>query len=1001
MNGKFIVTLMVSFLLLQGIGEVSGQQKQNIITIKSVVKDENGNPIPNVDIYGKEGANRVQSDINGGFTINVTTGSKLLIESEGYNKTILSTSNFPETIILSKSSYLMGEDDVVNIAFGKIKKNESIGSFSVLNTNKILKADNEQDVTNAIKGNVLGLMNNPILRGKGEPLVVVNGIARSLASVIMEEVEQITVLKDANASLLYGSQAKNGVILITTKKGLPFKRKINFSLEQGFSTPIALPNYLGSADYMKLYNEALTNDGLSPAYSEDIISKYASGENIYRYPNTNYYSNEFLKSSKPITTFISEFSGGNETTQYYANFGWVSSGSLYKLGEGQNANVNRLNARANVDIKINDYIKSNIDAVVVFDIDKDVNGNFWEYSSTLHPNFFSPLIPISMIEDKESIEAAKLIEGKYILGGTSQYMNNVYGNMYQGGYNQNIKRTVQINNGIDVDLRKITKGLTFKTYFSFDLYNSFSQSVVNKYAVYNPTWDTDNQDKITGLKKFNEDEAKGVQTLSNADYTRNVGAYATFNYDRTFNTKHNITGTLLGYFNSTHLSYVVVDDKHAHLGLRGTYNYDKKYFVDLSTAYVHSVKFANGNRNALSPSIGLAWVMSEEDFIKNNDFIDYLKLKVSAGIINTDVDINNQSNPDHYMYQSTFLTNGKYKWGDGQREGSAVIVNRYNNQNLTFEKVEDVNFGIEGSFFDNMLSVDANAFYSKNSGKVIQRVTYPAYLSTYIPFENFNADSYTGAELGLNLNKKMGDFSFNIGANLLYTVSNVDKKDEIWQSDYQYRQGRSVYSIFGLESIGFFNDDADIQNSPTQMFGTVRPGDIKYKDQNNDEIIDQNDEIEIGDFLPDFSYGIHLNFKYKNLNIFVLGNGQNGSNDIYNNDYFWVDGNDKYSDIVLNRWTPETSQSATYPRLSSKSNANNYRNSTFWIYNNNFFSINRIQLTYDLPKVIIPKIGIKDLSIYVRGSNLFMLTKDAEQKQIKIGEEPMYRSFSGGLKVIF
>lgn len=1000
MNDKYIIVLIASFLLLLNTGEIFGQKDIKYITIKSVVIDGNGNPIPNAKISGKEGAIQVQTNTNGEFTIAVPEKSELLIEAEEFNKTLISVNNVTKQVTLTKSPYLMGEDDVINIAFNQIKTKEEVGSLSVLNPERIIIKDNIQDVGTLLNGRISGLMSNSMLRGKGEPLVVINGIPRSLNSVMAEEIDQITVLKDVNASMLYGSQAKNGVILITTKRGDPYKRKINFAVEQGYSTPIALPKYLGSADYMKLYNEALTNDGLPEIYKD--IAKYESGENNYRYPNTNYFSNEFLKAGKPSTSFVSEFSGGNKTTQYYANFGWINSGSLYKLGDRNNSSTNRLNARANVDVQINDFIKSNIDAVVIFDINKNPNGNFWEYSNTLHPNDFSLLLPVSMIEDKTSIETAKLIGGKYILGGTSQYMNNVYGNMYLGGYAQNIQRTIQVNNGIDIDLRKITQGLSFKTYISFDVYNSFIQSVNNEYAVYMPTWSTENSNSISSLQKINEDTPMNYQNLSDADFKRTLGTYAMLNYDRTFNSKHSFTGTILAYYNTSHSNYVVVDDKYSHIGLRGTYDYAKKYFIDFSSAYVHSTKLSKGNRDAFSPSIGVSWILSEENFMRNIPQINYLKIKLSAGILNTDIDITNPDGADnYYMYDNTFIYNGRYYWGDGLRSNGAVLSSRQSNPDLTFEKMKDMNLGVDAILFNNMLGVDANIFYSQNSGKVIQRVTYPAYLSTYIPFENYNANSYSGAELGINLNKSIGKFAFNIGANILYATTNIDKRDEVWNNKYLYRQGKPVNSIFGLEDVGFFSDESDINNSPVQAFGEVKPGDIKYKDQNNDNVIDQNDEIMIGNWIPDFSYGIHCNLKYRNINLFILGNGQTGGNGMYDNNYFWVDANDKYSEEVLNRWTPATALTAIYPRLTSKSNSNNYRSSTFWLYENNFFSINRIQLTYDFPIKKVQNTIIKGLSIYLRGSNLLMVAKDAEKRQINIGTEPAYRNYAGGLRILF
>ncbi|MCK5135436.1 MAG: SusC/RagA family TonB-linked outer membrane protein [Bacteroidales bacterium] len=998
------IPLLIAVLFFGHTESAHGQKKQNekLITRKSVVVDNDGNSIPNTIISGKEGAIEVQTDSAGIFSISVPENSIILIEAKGYYQKMFSALKMPEIVILSKAPFLMEEHNTINVAFGQIKEKETVGAISTINPKDILVTDNTQSVEKAISGRLTGLLNSSNIRGLGKSLVIIDGVPRDLSSINMEEVEQITVLKDANASVLYGTQAKNGVILITTKRGEAYKRKINFTMERGLSDPVVLPKYLGSADYMTLYNEACANDGLPAVYSDELISNYASGDNPYRYPDVDYYSNEFLRSSKSFTKFLSEFSGGNESAQYYANLGWINSGSLFNLGEGKHASANRINLRANVDLRINDYIKTHMDAIAIFDFNKGPNGDFWGNSAELHPYYFAPLIPISMVEDEAIKETAKLVNGKYILGGTSQYQDNVYGNMMFSGYNQAIRRTVQFNNGIDFDLRNITEGLTFKTYISFDIYNKFNQSVNNSYAIYQPVWETiDGADVLTALTKIGKDENSGVQSLSEPDYFRKTGAYAMFNYERTFKEVHSVTGTLLGYYNSLRMNEVIVDDKSAHIGLRITYDNAKKYLVDFSAAYVNSIKLAEGNRAALSPTLGLAWIVSEEDFLTNNKSIDYLKVRLSAGIINSDIDLENEGGSNYKMYESTFLTGYTYRWADSYRSNRSVYINRYANPNLTYEKVKNINLGIEGYFFNRSIYIEADVFHTINSGKVIQRVTYPGYLSRYIPYENYDANTYSGAELGAVWFKEIGDFSFNLGGNLLYATSSVITKDEIWQNEYQHREGRPADALFGLESLGFFQDEADIAGSPRQVFGEVRPGDIKYKDQNNDGIVDQNDAIEIGNWQARISYALHLTLKYKSFSLFALGNGQNGGNSYYSGNYFWVDGNSKYSEEVLNRWTSETSETATYPRLTTHSSSNNYRNSTFWIYDANYFTLSRVQLTYELPHSLISNWAVKELSVYLRGANLVTFETETEKRQLRIGSEPRYRNYSLGLRILF
>jgi len=336
--------------------------------------------------------------------------------------------------------------------------------------------------------------------------------------------------------------------------------------------------------------------------------------------------------------------------------------------------------------------------------------------------------------------------------------------------------------------------------------------------------------------------------------------------------------------------------------------------------------------------------------------VNYLKLKASAGILNTEF-----NSLDYKLYESTYVGAGSsFSWNDGGRSNGAIISQRAANPNLTFEKMKNINVGVEGYFFNNLLYVDANLFTTKNTGQLVQRTTFPAYLYLNIPYENYNETSYTGGELGVVLTKSLGDLTIDLGANFLYASSKATVRSELWANDYQYRQGLPNDVIFGLEAIGLFADSAEILASPPQWFGEVRKGDIKYKDQNGDNKIDSDDAVEIGNSIPNISYGLTLNLRYKNFNLFALGNGQNGAESYYSGSYFRPVGDSKYSEEVLNRWTPATASTATYPRLSSKTSSNNNQNSTYWLYSNNYFRIDHVQLTVDLPSNIAKKISSKE-----------------------------------------
>jgi len=358
--------------------------------------------------------------------------------------------------------------------------------------------------------------------------------------------------------------------------------------------------------------------------------------------------------------------------------------------------------------------------------------------------------------------------------------------------------------------------------------------------------------------------------------------------------------------------------------------------------------------------------------------------------------------PGYYYYDNRYNTSGSFSWFDGTWSNSQVVSAQGPNPNLHFEKRNELNLGLEGIFFNHALTVDANLFASAYYDQITRPQTmYPSFFTTFAPYENYDKNSYKGAELGLSYTKKLGDFSFVLGANGLYATSKVVERDEIYIYDYQYRAGKPLFARFGLEADGLFMDQTEIDNHAVQAFGAVQPGDIKYVDQNDDGIIDSDDEVEIGLSQAPFYNGLNLRMSYKNLTLFVHGTGSMGVDSYISGNYYWVDGNDKYTEYVRNRWRPENKSTATFPRLSALANSNNFRNSTYWLYRDNSFTINRVQLTYDMPDAFAHKMLMKKMSLFADGSSLYLFSKHREIKELSVGSEPYYRSFSLGVKIMF
>jgi TonB-linked SusC/RagA family outer membrane protein len=1008
-------TIILAFLgvILLSFPHSLTAQKESRITVEAVVSDEMGNPVNNAEIFSDGAFTR--TDVSGRFSIKIVPGSKLIIEANGFESIALTQNEVQKLsgISLKKAGFLYSDKDKVDLAFRNVYEGDVVGFVSRINADKVNAFDYTAWASDVFAGRTLGMLGGNTIRGigiginvaditgsgfgSGNALFVVDGLPRDIGSLRLSEIEDITVLKDVNAAILYGTAAINGVVLITTKRGEAYKKRSDFTASYGISTPRAFPKYLNSADYMTYYNKARQNEGLTPLYTEATIENYRSG-NKFRYPSVDYYSDEYLKPFKSYFDLMGEFSGGNDVAKFYSNIGWLSEGSLLDFGEATNARLNQFNIRGNVDLKINNWIKTSIDATSVFLNNKSQRGSFWSAASTVRPYEFTPLLPFDLIDPENSLLKGRKndVEGKYLLGGNSNFLTNAIADCYSGGIYERISRTFSFNNRIDFDLDKLMKGLSFHTNISFDYYTSFDQTVANQYSVYEPVWSA-TEDKITSLVQSGTDARPGTQVVGNTTFQRRFGFYGLFSYDRVFRDLHHVTGSLFGYASMFKEQEDFQGIKNAHLGLQITYVFDKKYMVDFSSAYVNSVRLPEGNKGGLSPSLGLSWVLSSENFLASVKNIDYLKLRLSGGILNSDFPIGG-----FFYYDNRYGTSGSYAWYEGGRSRSGVLSSWRDNPELNFAKRNEVNLGVEGLLFNKLLGFEANLFYDVYNNLVVRRTaSYPPFYTNFIPYENYNADMYKGAEVGLNLNKSVGNWTFFIGATMLYVTSERTKVDEIYNNGYQYRQGHPVDATFGLEALGLFSDQPEIDNSPRQLFGTVKPGDIRYKDQNNDGVVDANDEVYLRRYQAPLSGGLQVKLSWKNVSLFVLGEGRAGSESFKEGDYYWVDGNKKYSEVVPGAWTPDTKETATYPRLSSQTNSNNFRRSSYWLYNNDYFNIRKVQVTWNLPETVTKAILMKNMDLFIDAYDVWQFAKNREIRDLSTGSEPYYRSFSVGIKANF
>ena len=916
-----------------------------------------------------------------------------------------------QTIAVNETDSLnTDKDPLVQVSFRKVAQSDLLGGVSVVNVEELMEKNYHTYSLDNMQG-FIGGWNGNSLWGMGEYLVLVDGIPRDANNVLPTEIEQITFLKGASAVVLYGSRAAKGVVYITTKRGKSGPLQIDVRANTGFHVAKSYPKYLGSAEYMTRYNEARANDGLSPLYSDADIYNYGSGSNPYRYPNVDFYSSEFLKNAYNRSDVTAEIYGGSDRAHFYTNISYYHQDDILKFGEAENNNTNRLNVRGNIDVKINDAINAYINTNATFYNSRSANASgddYWTSAANLRPNRVAPLIPLSYIDQNnisswELINGSRnLIGGEYFLGGTQVDQTNIFADYYAGGNSKWTSRQFQFDTGIDFDLAGLLDGLSFHTQFAVDYATSYTTSYNNSYAVYAPSWYNYNGvDVIGGLTKYNNDEKSGVQNISGSTSRQTIAFSGYFDYQKSLNDAHNFSAMLVATGFQRTMSAEYHRTSNANLGLQFGYNYKRKLYLDAAVAGVHSAKLAEGNRNAFSPSVTLGWKL-----IENTSSVDELMLSGSASILNTDLDI-----AEYYMYQATYTQGSGAWWGwyDGAVERS-TNSKRGANEDLTFIKRKELSANLRASLWNRKVMVNTSAFVNTMEGMIIEPMTiFPNYFFTYypdasfVPNVNFNNDMRMGYDFRVDFNQRIGQVDLTLGVAGTYYTTEATQRDENNEFAYQNRQGRAIDGIWGLESAGLFQSQEEVESSPDQRFGgTVKAGDIKYVDQNGDNVIDDKDVVFLGrggwSGAP-FTTGVNFTAKWKNFTLFALGTGNMGAYAVKNNSYFWVYGDRKYSEVVRDRWTEETKATATYPRLTTESGSNNFRTSDYWMYKTDRFNLAKVQLTYDFPK--LSNSIIHNVSTYVSGSNLLTISNEREILEMNTTSSPQTRFYNFGIKAVF
>ena len=926
-----------------------------------------------------------------------------------------------QTIVENETDSLINDrEPLVHTAYRKVAQSDLLGGVSVINMEELTKKNYNTYSLDNMQGYIGGWNGNSLWGMDGDNagyLVLVDGIPRDANNVLPTEISQITFLKGANAVVLYGSKAAKGAILITTKRGREQALSVSARANTGFAVAKSYPEYVGSAEYMTLYNEACVNDGKNKLYNTEDIYNYGSGINPFRYPNVNFYSSDYIRKVYNRSDITAEITGGGKRARFYSNVGYNRQDDVFKFGEAKDNFISRLNIRGNVDVTINNFISAYINANATFYDSKSAKGNYWDSASKLRPNRVSPLIPVSSLDKNalaawDLVNATNLIGGKYILGGTQVDQTNIFADYYAAGNTKFTSRQFQFDTGVDVELGSVLKGLSFHTKFAVDYATSYNTSFDNSYSVYAPTWSNySGNDVIVAFAKYGNDEKSGTQNISGSSDKQTIAFSGQFNYENTFNNDHHLSAMLIaaGYQQTLSARYHRICN--ANLALQAGYNYKNRYYADFGAALIHSAKLAEGHRQALSPSLTLGWRLSNEKFLEGSSVIDDLMVSVSGSILNQDIDLAD-GDREFYLYESVWTQNDGYGWYDGSG-GKYIISSRGQNNDLSFIKRKELSANLKASFFNHLITADMSFFMNSMEGYLIKNSTfYPNHLATgypaasFIPYMNFNNNKRVGFDFAVNMNKRVGEVDLTLGVAGTYYDTKATKRDENYEFAYQNRQGKAIDGIWGLQSDGLFENQEEIDNSPSQtaLGSNVKPGDIKYIDQNNDGVIDSYDQVFLGKggwYGAPFTLGVNFTAKWKEFTFFALGTGNFGSYGLKNSSYYWISGDNKYSAVVRDRWTEETKATATYPRLTTESGSNNFCTSDFWLYKTDRFNLAKVQITYDMPRSFLRNKFIKEFSAYVSGSNLLTISKEREHMELNVGSAPQTRFYNIGIKAVF
>lgn len=1029
-NNIFKQCFLVLTLMLLSIG-ASAQDK---INVKGLVVDDKGEPVIGASILVAGTTQGTITDLDGVFKIQCSPNATLRITYIGYesqNIRVEGRSEINVTMIEEQTAL----QEVVVVGYGQQKKESVIGAISQVSSKDLLSTP-AANVTQAIAGKIPGLITTQTsgapgdddatlnIRGRatfagdGSPLVLVDGVERSFSQIAPDDIESISVLKDASATAVYGVRGANGVILVTTKRGQDQAPQVSLTANWQWQSPTRKSEYLNSYESVQLLEEALANDGLPSQYSASDIEMYRkscagelSGVDAMLYPNVDWYD-EVLNSSAPAQRYNVSVRGGTKRMRYYASSEYYNQHSMIKnlsqdtYGNSSSPGYRRYAFRANMDLFLTKDLTFSINFGTRFE---ERYGSNTSESSTYSQIFYSVnhtpgwIFPVSyQVENGESTQT--------LYGGNANYQDNIVAALSNGGYYRGTNTINETNFIVNYDMGWLTKGLSVKGMASFDYDSYYRKNFTNTFATYELN-DRTNYTSSEAYTKYNTD---GELTYSKSTSTiYKLYLEAQINYARTFG-KHAVTGMVL-YNQNDYRENSELAKRYQGLVGRVTYAYDDKYLAEFNAGYNGSENFMKGKRFGFFPAFSIGWRVTQEKFMeKTKDWLDNLKIRASYGEVGNDVYTVNGTS-QRFLYQAVWSQiSSDYMFGTTGQTG--IYEAQYPNYGVTWERAHKYNLGLEFGLWGGLLNGNIDLFYEKRNNILTEYLSRPQWVGVAMAAGNLGETKNSGYEIELHHRNKIGkDFMYTIDATYSHArneILNMDEPD--LKTSYRKQEGHPINQYFGLVCEGFVtSEDLADPNFPVSTYGDVQVGDLKYKDINGDGFIDDRDETYIGySDIPENSYSLTLGATWKGVGFSVMFQGVDHVSRYYDADamFAFVDGG-KVKEHHLGRWNPNESEqwnlaNASYPLLHYASNGDhNQRQNSFFLKNGGYIRLKNIEIYYNLPSQWIKHVGMSSCRLYVNANNLITwdhlgnLNIDPESNGSN--RYPIMKTVNFGLNVVF